>query len=198
MPFCVALLSSTIQDGTRLAQLVPDYKWSKTEALFPQAQIFRCPAARPMRQGAYYPGWVEGVFEGGPTLYLVTGQQSDARVWYVNVDYATNGGLLGFHYASRFDHRRYRGRLASVKSSAHMVLCADTAGWAPGWIPALTSATRHVTLVDAWQATLEVPYSSSLDLKRHQGMMNVLFVDGHVDLVRIDRQSLSQCDLLQP
>ncbi|CAN5327831.1 hypothetical protein BH09PLA1_BH09PLA1_13320 [soil metagenome] len=198
MPFFVALLSSTIRGAEGLAKLKPDAKWSITESHFPQALTFRCPAAWPRRQGADYPGWVDGVFEGGPTLYLVTGNLADGTIWHVNVDFATNGGLLGFHFDRQFHHRRYRAHLSAVRNSARMVLCADTAGWAPGWIPALARPTRHVTLADAWQATVEVPFPSPLDPKRHQGQLNVLFVDGHVELIKIDKRSLEACDLLQP
>jgi len=197
MPFFVALLSSTIKGGDRLAQLVPDYKWSRTEALFPQARIFRCPAAQPMRYRAYYKGWVEGVFEGGSTMLLVTGNLRDRTVWYTNIDYGSNGGLLGYHYSRQFDHRRYGGRLSAVKNSARMVMCAEAGGIWPGWIPALERSTRHVTLADAWGSTPEVPYAPPLDQGRHQRKMNLLFVDGHVETVPIDQTALAHCDLLQ-
>lgn len=198
VPLFVALLRSNISDAAGLSQIVPDTQWSRTEALFSTAQMFRCPSARPHRFQGNFDGWQDGVFEGGPTIILISGRLRDATIWYTNRDFATNGGLLGFHFDPQFAQFRLRGHVTSVRNASRMLLCADSGGVAPRWIPSLGSNRREVSLADVLASSSTMPYATPFDRIRHGGRLNILFLDGHVEARRIDKSELKTCYLLQP
>ena len=195
VPFSIDLIAHMSGLGLGGA-IVPDYRWSVMEQKVREAELFRCPSARPMRTGAWYPGWQDGVFEGAPSVYVSLDGLMYGTTWYVNVDYATNAGVVGFHYDLAFEHRRKAGHLTRVAEASRVVLLGDTAGWESVWIPALTPPDvepQPVTLRDVLQQSINVhPTSSPLDLRRHDGRMNVLYVDGHAEGVEQTVPNLSR------
>jgi prepilin-type processing-associated H-X9-DG protein len=89
-----------------------------------------------------------------------------------------------------------------------MVLCGDGEGANMSWVPLLNRSGSSVTLADIAQPTgevdpsfaayvLNVPVRQGIDPNRHQGKVNVLFLDGHAESVRADHTSLARCRLLE-
>ena len=67
-------------------------------------------------------------------------------------------------------------------------------GWL-SWMPGQQSRGR-VTLADALIDNGRAVDKSMFDRRRHAGKMNVVFADGHVELIRIELGDLARCAIL--
>ena len=125
--------------------------------------------------------------------------------WYNAAEYVLNEGILGYHFDAKYASRRYNGHVSRVRRPAEVCFMSDglpgkdvDAGWGAGlltWHPSLTS-TGPVTLADAFDNTGKANDKSSFDPIRHKGSMNVAFVDGHVETVKIALGDLAKIFLL--
>lgn len=142
----------------------------------------------------------------GTMMVINTGGYFQESAWSTNSDYGLNEGVLGFHFYQGHSSRRYAGKLSRITKPGEVMLLAEAkVGEAPAtdfmpdpWIvfrPALTS-TGPVTLQDVFEGTTKITPAGRFDEIRHRGRMNIAFVDGHVDSVRISAGGLSQVYLL--
>ncbi|HRK29651.1 MAG TPA: prepilin-type N-terminal cleavage/methylation domain-containing protein [Tepidisphaeraceae bacterium] len=168
-------------------------------------QLFMCPSTEsynyqvmqsnnsPVNQGT-----MMSVQRGSPGYMLAA--------WSTNSDYSLNEGVFGYSYDTEHKPRRYGGSLARVKSPAEVVLFADANRrqdsayfWMPdGWLTFTPSysANGRATLGDALANNGKVLDSTMFDLRRHRKKMNVVFADGHVELVAIEPGALERCLIL--
>ncbi len=187
---CVVAL---IQSASRGAPPHPSTRWSEIESGNQAAKLIRCPSAN--RQSL----WSGNPNEGTNSLILSVAGMSYSSSWYTTSDYATNGGLLGYHYSDLVSHRRYNGNKAKIHNPSHTTLIGDCgSGLGQVWLPVLASLEDTVTLHDVATMSKEIDsatISSRIDYKRHNGKINIAFVDGHVETRKID--NLKDCYLLK-
>lgn len=197
VPFHVALAAFAI--GVNARELTPFYDWEQVKQQWPALEFLHCPeAGRHLRADADTP-------RGTSSLYTVVDDSFYSNPWWTTISYASNGGLLGFHYDPRFNHRRYRGLLSRVKDPSRLVLSGDGNDLGAVWLPTLEGTSRTVTLKDVFQSTPEVVLDpkfwtkADLSRPRHSGGHNVLFVDTHASLVRpgVDGEGYEKAELLQ-
>jgi prepilin-type processing-associated H-X9-DG protein len=143
-------------------------------------------------------------------------------MWWVEMDYVLNEGVLGFHADPRF--RRLRGKLSAVKSPDRTFLMVDGQRAEEGedgirWLtirPADGSVrsddgddsddsgrSDSPAGTEARAYTLGEHFATSygrthFDLRRHRGRANVLFVDGHVETRMLDAKDLAGVFILPP
>lgn len=155
-------------------------------------EVFRCPAM---------------VANGEPGSMMI-GVERDGVVreiilWSVASNFALNEGVCGFHYSATYESRRYGGKLSKIIDSSRTMLLGDAAPQGGGasesggsmfFSPRLDSAGA-VTLADALAGT-SATHPTMFDRRRHQGRMNVAFVDGHVEAVAITSGALRHVFLL--
>lgn len=195
-PFHVALAQRMLELHDPLDFGTPGFWASGTEPAFPTLSLFHCPEA------AHHP-LQEATPQGTPSLYMGIDDTMYSTPWWTTLGYATNGGLLGYHYDQRAAHRRYGGQLARVKSASRLVLNGDAGGGGMVWLPVRNRETSHVTLREVWLGSNEVERQwtdATLDLGRHRGRINLGFVDGHAASIPLndkEGESLRQVDLLQ-
>jgi prepilin-type processing-associated H-X9-DG protein len=146
-------------------------------------------------------------FQCAATGYLLdeTSVNGGLLAWAGTMDYIFNDGVTGYQAQSKYASRCYNGHLSRVPRQSEVCLMTDGLagtdlsggkGYSDlAWRPSLTS-TGPVTLADAFDNTGKALDKSSFDLKRHKGMMNVAFVDGHVATVHINSGDLSKVYLL--
>src|SRR5206468_2082508 len=135
-----------------------------------------------------------------------------AYAWDALGDYAINEGFTGFDAYDQI--HRLRGNLGKVRSASSMVLIADgrrrpgsAAFWDPafpGWIlwtPIDFFGTSPVTLADAWldrmRSTKRTLSQDNFDPVRHNGKMNVAFLDGHVETLPMTERGLAGAVLIR-
>jgi prepilin-type processing-associated H-X9-DG protein/prepilin-type N-terminal cleavage/methylation domain-containing protein len=127
--------------------------------------------------------------------------------WATNSDYGINEGVFGYHYDSRYAQNRVGGHLARVKRSAEVAVFTDAiarktpvdgspCGWIC-WSPSLGGAGA-ATLGDAFAGSARAESAENFDRNRHGKRMNIAFADGHVETVRIEKQSLDLVYLIPP
>jgi prepilin-type processing-associated H-X9-DG protein len=132
-----------------------------------------------------------------PVNEIAIGNSVYITVDLVRIDYALNAGLLGFDHDS--PERPLRGRLAAVQNQARVVLAGDVAShervppipmlcWSPG-------SPGPVTLGDVLAG--KVLFGPKFDRERHQGRMNVAFLDGHVEDLPIEAGALAEAWLVE-
>ncbi len=200
VPFSVAMLAritGSLEGPVEPARQWATLRFGDIDDVYRETSLFRCPNSGDWRHGP------NPMIEGGtPTLTLYVGERAYYTPWWVTFDYATNVGLLGFHHQAKYQHRRYGGQLTRVSNSAAMVLMGDSGGPGMGlsWTPRLESESGHVTLHDAWAVTPEMTemrgWEAPVNGQRHRGRLNVAFVDGHVEPVSVDAETLMKYDLL--
>lgn len=127
-------------------------------------------------------------------------------VWAHNSDYAFNEGIFGFHHDGNYSLNRLRGNLSKVRKSSEVALFTDaipsksnvTYGfdWL-SWIPSL-AGTGPATLGDAFASTGRATTADMFDLKRHGKRINVVYVDGHVETMHIEKGGLDRVFLVAP
>ncbi len=122
------------------------------------------------------------------------------QLWTPGSDYAFNGSLLGFHHDRTYDRQRLRGRLAGVKDAATLVLAADadcanypvpTTAFDPDLFTPGPGTNGDVSLAAALDRNRDTRIGPPINLDRHQGRVVVSFVDGHVETLQADAESLS-------
>lgn len=181
-PFPAALLPNlgvsdvTIDNGT-LAN------WQSLAANRRSIEIFRCPA-NPVDPNRQYPHLT--ALQIGNATHIVS--------YDLPFDYALNAGLLGFD--CEHETRYLRGHVTSIRDASRLVVMGDVAirieplYWTPGTTPG------PVSLADVLQKTPKASLSPPFDLDRHQGRMNILFADGHIEDLPIAPEPLSSALLL--
>jgi prepilin-type processing-associated H-X9-DG protein len=188
-PFLVAVL----QLLSKGEPTTPGVSWSVLTKGIKSETLLHCPEA----ERAHY--WSGEPIEGVYSLVLYIGNVGYASSWYTTFDYATNGGLLGYSYDQTISNRRLAGQLSKVRNAAGTVLVGDCGEKGTLWSPKDRSKIMSVTLYDVWKVTAEIDWSkssSTIDKKRHQGKINIAFVDGHVESVLIGESELKNCYLL--
>lgn len=129
--------------------------------------------------------------------------------WSTNTDYGINEGVMGFHWSSVFSARRLAGNIGRIKNPAEVALFTDAKrqpnaafAWMPdGWIcwtPDYVIDGGPATLGDAFVTGEEPPVKSKamFDTVRHKNKLNIVFADGHVQLMEITQKELSKVFLL--
>jgi prepilin-type processing-associated H-X9-DG protein len=117
---------------------------------------------------------------------IVPGCMVDDGVWYspkIRSSYIINEDTLG--YWNSWQHRRARGNLARVDSASDVMMIGDGKP-SPGdskWM-GIHAFFPLRTLADLGNPG-EVESYVNLDVKRHRGRMNVLFMDGHAETVAV-------------
>ena len=142
---------------------------------------------------------------GLPSAHHIIDGDAFGWGWLTTTDYATNGGLLGFHHDRGRSHRAYRGHTARIGNAATLALAGDGDGTFMSWTPTMDRPGGRVTLADVLGQTPEVDTTGGfggtpqeqLDVDRHGGRANVAFADGHVAAVAVEADALSRVDLLQ-
>jgi prepilin-type processing-associated H-X9-DG protein/prepilin-type N-terminal cleavage/methylation domain-containing protein len=114
--------------------------------------------------------------------------------WWLPVDYAFNGDLMGFHCDDAYLANRLRGHLAACRAPSQTLLLADAACQPPSsvlntWATALDASPGVTTLRDVLSRSRRLTPGPKADPSRHSGRINVCFVDGHVESVHIDDAS---------
>lgn len=195
VPFHVAL--AAFASDVDVSELKPFNDWDRVREQQGRAVDFlHCPEeGRHLRADAALP-------RGTSSLYTVVDDLNYGNPWWTTISYVSNGGLLGFHYDSRFNDRRYRGLLSRVRSSSRLVLSGDGNDLGAVWLPTLEGTSRTVTLRDVFLSTPEVTTDwpqADLSRPRHSGGHNVLFVDGHARLVTpgANGEGYEEAELLQ-
>ncbi len=115
-------------------------------------------------------------------------------------DFGLNGSLLGYDDNRVTLPRRHRGQLARARDAATTLVMADakrTPGSIIAWQPSI-SGTGMVTLADELGRgdAMDDPHRVTLELTRHRGDLNLLFVDGHVASRAADLNDLNDVFLL--
>ena len=159
-------------------------------------ETFQCPSADRAQL------WVGQNNDGFYSDVLIIDGEVFAGSWSTTSDYSTNGGLLSFQHRRDRLHRAYRGQLSRVTSAATMVLAGDGDGDFMSWTPNPARPEPYATLADVLGRTPQMTHWGfwklpQLDPTRHDGRVGVLFVDGHVEGVRGDAESLGRADLLR-
>ncbi len=186
-----------VQQAAAKDQLASPAPWhSVIEKNVKAAQILRCPADSVQM--------IEGG-EGALARYFVSLNNSEYlwsnSQWYIGSSYVLNGGFVNESRDPRFQHRWYGSNPAKVKRSSTMVLAGDSfvsKAMQMYWTPELFNSATTMTLLDVYEANdntlsnfrLRNPFD-----ERHQGMVNIVFVDGHAEAIAV--KDLKWCDLLQ-
>ena len=117
----------------------------------------------------------------------------------VPTSYAVNEGLFGFESFSR----RMRGNLSKAKPASETVFMTDglpRTEFGSGFIAWFTAPSGRTTLADCYtngDGTYSAGTRSQFDLLRHpQYRMNVLFCDGHAEVLAINERDLRRGVLL--
>ena len=198
LPFHVAL-AVRVLGLDDAGQLGTPGRWPETtEPAHPGLRLFHCPSVdrHPREETSAPPS-------GVPSLSMVVDGVAYATPWWTTLGYATNGGLLGYHHDGAFRHRRYGGQFTRAASASRLVLNGDAGGSGLVWLPRLDRPEAKVTLQDVWNTTPQmVPpdfTQSGLDPSRHDGKINLGFLDGHAAGVAAggNGDALGQADLLQ-
>lgn len=116
--------------------------------------------------------------------------------------YALNGNLLGFESRAGWREAKLRARIAGIRNASAVFLSIDadpngTAAVNEGgmFLSRSMPKRRYLALNDFFE--LGSPVGRAFDRTRHRGLANVLFVDGHVDAVRIGTESLRRVVVLE-
>jgi len=169
-------------------------------------KMFMCPSTESFNYRRIGSGSDATPFGQG-TMMSIFNNGSAIASWSTNTDFGMNEGALGFHYLAQYQTRRLAGNIARMKNSSQTMIFADALRGASAayyfaedpWItfrPNL-AGTGPVTLKDVLaKDTSKITVLGQLDLKRHKGKMNVVFGDGHVELIRIEPGDLSRVYLL--
>jgi len=169
-------------------------------------KMFMCPETNALTKNRVSTNPADTTPEGQGLLMVVSFHGSFLYAWSTNSDYAFNEGLMGYNCDPQYSSRRLAGNLAAVRRSSEMVLVTDAKRrgfsnifWVSDpwicWTPNLNS-TGAVTLASALRNDGRAQDKTSFDLSRHRGRMNVAFVDGHVELMRIKAPDLDRAYLL--
>lgn len=171
-------------------------------------KMFMCPSTESFNYSKRFAGSDTTPINQG-TLMSIVNNGSAVGAWSTNTDFAANEGAMGFHFDTRYATRRMAGNIARAKNSSQIMIFADalrgtTASYYfmdDPWMlfrPAITSI-GPVTLADVLaknSKVVPVTQSAQFDLKRHKNKMNVVFADGHVELLRIEPGDLSRVYLV--
>lgn len=145
----------------------------------PVKRIFTCPA---QGQGQGLPGMMVA---GGVPYWeapLVVGS------------YAYNEGVVGYLYND--PDRRLRGHITKARRPTETVLLGDglprTEYAVPyiAWFPSPAGLCTLADAADNANGTGTAGTATEFDYPRHRGRMNLLYVDGHVDSILMDEDSL--------
>ncbi len=194
VPFHVAL--AAFASEVDAINLQPFTDWDRLRERRFAIEFLHCPEeGQHLRANTALP-------RGTSSLYTTVDGVSYHNPWWTTISYVSNGGLLGFHYNSRFDHRRYRGLLSRVTDPSRMVLSGDGNDLGAVWLPTLRGGSRAVTLRDVFLSTPEVETDwphADLSRPRHSGGHNVVFVDTHARLIRPgpNGEGYEEAELLQ-
>lgn len=114
--------------------------------------------------------------------------------------YVFNEGLLG--YPSQFTRRRM-GNIAHLKNPSNVLIMGD--GMPNGWGAQLwwTLSGTNVTLADAFNRDGYAGEPENFDMRRHEGKINLLYVDGHAATLTLSKDNVKASPelatvLLQP
>ncbi len=143
------------------------------------AKFFTCPTQDPMQLG--------GTTVGGGIGY-----------WYfpkLVMGYVFNEGLLGFPSPN---NARRLGHIVRVKYASQVLVLGD--GKPNGFSAQLwwTNADTNISLADAFNQNGTAGERMNFDMKRHEGKMNVLFVDGHAATLFISKNGTKASSDLAP
>jgi prepilin-type N-terminal cleavage/methylation domain-containing protein/prepilin-type processing-associated H-X9-DG protein len=170
-------------------------------------KMFMCPATDSFdKQRKYFNSNDTTPYDQGTLLAVLDGHGGWA--WSTNLDYVLNEGVFGFHYHPQFLGRRLAGQLTKVRKPAEVCLFTDgvrrpnpVTSWAQDgwqmWTPSLFS-TGPVTLADALKSGGKLIDAASFDRKRHNGRINVVFLDTHVESFWINQKDLAHVYILPP
>jgi prepilin-type processing-associated H-X9-DG protein len=134
-------------------------------------------------------------------LITTEGFSVSTGVWG-DSSYVLNEAVLGIDDA----RGRARGLASKVRRSAETFLAADgkrtptgdVNSPAGGWllISNIATDTKPVTLADAFSNTGRADGPDAFDAIRHRGRINAVFVDGHVETVRVEAGDLARVFVL--
>lgn len=137
-----------------------------------------------------------GTQEAGRWLFEFNAQSG--WTWGHGQDFVFNDAVTGFQGDPKYASRTYNGNFSKVKRPSEVCFMTDgrPAGYSlVAWRVEKTS-TGAVTLGDAFDENGKASGKDGFDLKRHRGMMNVAFCDGHVATVPISSGELSKIYLI--
>jgi len=131
---------------------------------------------------------------------------SGPMVWAHNTDYGFNEGVFGYHSDAKYSLNRLRGNIAKVRRSSEVALFTDAIPsksntivgfeWI-SWAPSL-AGTGPATLGDAFASTGRATTFDMFDVRRHGKRINVVYVDGHVETMPIEKGDLDRVFLVVP
>jgi prepilin-type processing-associated H-X9-DG protein/prepilin-type N-terminal cleavage/methylation domain-containing protein len=175
-------------------------------------KMFQCPATGSYAYARKSPNSNDTTLFNQGTMMGITWERHDGRAnaqWSTNTDYAINEGVFGFHYLEPdFAKKRLRGLVTKIKNTSNVILFSDAQRrsqkasqfmedgwitWDPGWV----LDGKPVKMGSLFDQVSQVKHPNMLDKVRHRGRMNIVFADGHVELVNINRGALDQVMLLE-
>lgn len=149
------------------------FGWEAAVGRTAAASVLPCPAAPEVKGMSPY-----------PSVGLLIGGIGYTVLWNVPADSAFNAELMGFVHDR--PERPLRGRLAGVRQHATRFLAPEADGlsctsmyfvWS-----GTASASGPVSLADVGTSAVSGPV---WDARRHRGTVNVAFMDGHIESLRL-------------
>lgn len=166
---------------------------------------FMCPETDAMDRQRATPDPNDNSPVGQATMMVIAVGPTMAFWWSTNSDFGMNEAVFGYDHRPQYAARRLAGNLSRVRRASEVLLFAD-AKPSPLPDPALPrfphpwntltpalDAAQPVTLADVLAGNVQVmSYRGVLDLPRHRRRMNVVFADGHVDMVHMTPAALER------
>ncbi len=169
-------------------------------------QLFMCPSTGSFQYDKRFTNSTDTTPINQGTMMSVRRINTPLAAWSTNSDYGLNEGFLGYNLILPNKDRRLGGNMSKLSNPAETILFTDANrrsygaySWMPDgwlcWTPSNNSRGR-VTLADALANNGRGADASMFDRRRHKNKLNIVFVDGHVELVRIESNALSRCNIL--
>jgi prepilin-type processing-associated H-X9-DG protein len=170
-------------------------------------KMFMCPQTDSLERQRERPLSSDTTPKGQGTMMVVQVGTYMTHFWSTNSDFAINEAVFGFDYRSKYVARRLAGNITRITRPSEVMLFADARlaeRTDPGfpftfnypWImmtPALDATPPPITLADVLEGNGKITtLRARLDPRRHQGRMNVVFADGHVEAIAIGPGTLSR------
>jgi len=169
---------------------------------------FMCPETNSIDKARATMNANDATVEGQATMLICQIGSQPVTAWATNSDYVINEGLFGYHYDVRFSRNRLGGKMSAVKRPDQLVMFTDgvvrntaadsmiAMGWMT-WTPSL-DGPGAATLADALANSARAGSAENFDPGRHNGKLNALFADGHVETLKVEADALRQAYLVAP